>query len=97
MKKTVIIEVFEFDTATNLGGDNLYEKITLHPDDNIVLSFTDVSFVTTSFLNSSIGQIANEMGFYHYKQRFKLKNMSISVYQIIKRYYDSFEMLSSNV
>jgi len=80
-------------TYTNSDGVLLNNAVVklLSTYETVILSFHNVSSVSTSFLNSSFGEIANEKGLDIIKQRIKITDCTSSVISMLKLYVRSLE------
>lgn len=78
-------------TFTNNDGLKLKNAITemLLEHNNVVLSFHNVSSISSSFLNSSFGELAYEIGHNSLKQRIKITNYTNTIISSIRKYVNS--------
>jgi hypothetical protein len=75
--KCLITDIVQ-DTYTNASGFSLYTLIKKNLDSGIVteISFKEASPLSSSFLNSSLGAIIEEIGFSNFKEKIKLIELS---------------------
>ncbi len=75
-------------TLSNIDGVNLKIAIenSLGNADIILLSFEGISSISSSFLNSSIGEITDKFGFDILKDRIKITNYTPHLAGIIQKY-----------
>jgi len=88
MKTTIKILDISNSTVTNadaLGLKIAMEKAILNGE-TIVLSFHGVTTLTTSFLNSSIGEIIDEFGFDMLKGKLSLTDYTPPIGKMISTY-----------
>lgn len=81
------------DTFTNASGDVLFKELkkALNRSERVVLSFKDCSVTSTSFLNSSLAVLIEEMGLREFKSRIIPKSVSPTQAAVLKKYVNSFE------
>lgn len=71
-------------------GSRLYHAIKSSiKDDKIVLDFSDVEIVTSSFLNTSFRILTAEYGYDFLKEHLQIKNTNSSINRMIKDCVDS--------
>ena len=98
MNKTIIIiKDLVPGTLTNADAmalfvcmDNAFSK-----GDTVVLSFNEIHSLTTSFLNSSIGEIIDKYGFETLKGRLSLKDYTPSVAKLVTQYISDIKATKS--
>ncbi len=83
------------DTYSNAEGYSLY--LTLRPyfdnKNKILLSLEEVSAFSTSFLNSSFGQLIEDFGIDTFKSILKLSNLTKVNAEMVRNYVNSFSTL----
>jgi hypothetical protein len=75
----VVKDIITRDTAVSSDdGEILYKKIDEHlkADDFVELNFSDISLITTAFLNSAIGQLYNDYSGDQLNTLLKLTNIA---------------------
>lgn len=79
-------------TYTNVDGFSLFSKIDnlLSNKYEILLSFTGIDSVSSSFLNSSIGSVIEKYGFDVFKNDIRITNYTPTLARILKKYIDNF-------
>lgn len=82
------------DTYTNSSGSVLLSFLNnyLHKGQQVTLSFKGAPPTSTSFLNSSIGELLDQYGFNRFKEIVKLTDLSATQAQILKNYFLSFDL-----
>ena len=100
MKNQEIIIVRDIckGTFTNADGIALYCAIlnVLDVSDSIILSFTGIDAVSSSFLNSSIGNIIDEKGIDVLKSKIKITHYTPSLANEIKKYITQYSYQSAS-
>lgn len=85
---TIIVKNGAPGTLSNADGVSL--KIAIEKalsDDNIaILSFAGIDTISTSFLNSSIGEIVDQFGIQTLKNRIKISHYTPSLAAVISKY-----------
>lgn len=81
------------DTYTNTSGYCLYLEMKKYFLKNIPfdLSFRDITSTSSSFLNSSFGNLIEEFGLEKFTSLVRLKNVSVGEAAIIKKYVSGFK------
>jgi len=89
--ETYILSDLVSDTYTNASGYTLYTFLEKHiaSDDKVELSFKGASPTSSSFLNSSFGELIEKYGFDKFKAHLKLSDLSKSQASVLKRYFIS--------
>lgn len=79
------------DTFTNSGGFQLFSALEPHVKNNnpVELSFKDSHALSSSFLNSSIGELISKYGFESFKANVKPIDLTKSQADIILSYIRS--------
>ena len=87
-QKTIIIKDICKGTFTNADGVALYCAISnvFNVSDVIILSFSGIDAISSSFLNSSIGNIIDDRGIDVLKNKIKITHYTPSLANDIKRY-----------
>ncbi len=93
MKKNnqIIVSDICISTYTNADGQTLKSAIAdiLLVCDSAVVSFHGIDSVSTSFLNSSFGELVSDFGLEDIKKRVKITNYTSSLLHSIKKYINS--------
>lgn len=78
------------NTFTNQEGMLLRDAMLtlLNAHDIIVIDFHEISSISTSFLNSSFGEIADKLGIDALRRRVKLVNYTSTIMSSIRKYVD---------
>jgi len=86
----IIIKDITSGTTSNIDGLTLRIAIdsSLKVGDNVLLSFEGINTISSSFLNSSIGEIVDQHGFDILKDRIKITHYTSSLAKIITKYID---------
>ncbi len=84
----IIIKDITSGTLSNIDGLTLKLAIdsALNSSDIVMLSFESISSISSSFLNSSIGEIIEKYGFEVLKNRIKITNYTSNLALFIKNY-----------
>jgi len=79
------------DTYTNSSGYSLYVAINsaISKGNKVVLSFKGATPASSSFLNSSLGELIDKIGFDKFKEIVKLTDLNKSQAEVLRRYFDS--------
>lgn len=82
-------------TMTNIQGDKLFALIKKHFDQGrkVVLSFSEIQGMTSSFLNSSLGALVDEYGIDFLRKKMTLTNYRSSQMNMIKEYLSFYQPL----
>jgi len=98
--KTVKIIIKDITTGTTSNIDGLSLKLAINSSladsDNILLSFEGITTISSSFLNSSIGEIVDQYGFDILKDRIKITHYTPSLAKIITKYIDDLRYSECN-
>ena len=94
--QTIIVKDICKGTFTNADGVALYCAINraLSVSDNAVLSFNGIDALSSSFLNSSIGNIIDEKGINVLKNRIKITHYTPTLAEAIKKYVANYSYLA---
>ncbi|MFA4851283.1 MAG: STAS-like domain-containing protein [Bacteroidales bacterium] len=86
----IVIKEITSGTLSNIDGLNLKIAIdsSLASADTVLLSFEGITTISSSFLNSSIGEIMDQYGFDILKDRIKITHYTSNLATIIKKYID---------
>ncbi len=92
--KTIYLSEIVDDTYTNSSGYALFIVLKDHLSNgrSVSLSFKGATPTSTSFLNSSLGELLDHMGFADFKTRFKLIELSKSQSGVLRKYFDSCDI-----
>lgn len=94
MKNTnnIIVKNVCNGTFTNADGMSLFLTIdsSLKDSNNVLLSFSGINSVSSSFLNSSIGSIIEKYGINVMKDNIKISNFTPTIATILKKYIEQF-------
>ncbi|NWJ49370.1 MAG: STAS-like domain-containing protein [Bacteroidetes bacterium] len=92
----IIVNQVTTGTLSNADGYSLKAKIidVLANGDAVLLSFDSIITISSSFLNSSIGEIVDQYGFDILKDRVKITHYTPSIASAIKNYISNFRILS---
>ena len=84
------------DTYTNASGDVLLSALQGYFQNGqpIILSFKDTTPPSTSFLNSSVGELLDKYGFTKFKSLVKFVDMTVTQSQVLKNYFHSSDLKS---
>ena len=84
------------DTYTNASGYVFLIALQdyLRSGQPITLSFKDITPPSTSFLNSSIGELLDQYGFTKFKSLVKFVDMTATQAQVLKNYFHSCDLKS---
>lgn len=96
--KTLIVNNISNGTSTNSEAFSLYLELqkTARDNNSIILSFTNITFVSSSFLNSSIGQFIDEFGFNYFSKHIKFADCTPELAKRIKDYVVKYKSLVKN-
>jgi|TARA_R110000851_G_scaffold284267_1_gene437828 hypothetical protein len=90
MSNLKILSVIDISkgTTTNLQGDLLLQEIskTLLTEDSLVLSFKDSTPLSSSFLNSSFGELVDQYGKKEVLRKIKVTDLMPSLLSQINTY-----------
>ena len=92
----MIISIKNITTSTISNEDGVKLKIAienyLNDDNPVVLSFTGIDTISSSFLNSSLGEIIDKFGPQSLKNKIKIINYTPNIGNIISKYIRDFLM-----
>lgn len=84
------------DTYTNAAGFTLLTVLKNYFFSNqpITLSFKNATPPSSSFLNSSIGELLDQFGFAHFKSIIKFTDLTATQAQALKNYFSTCDIKS---
>ena len=93
MNKTIIIKDCVSGTISNTEAIALKIELqnALLSFDVVTLDFSDVKVITSSFLNSSLGDVVSLIGIENLKGRLNIKNCSSQLASVISAYMTSLK------
>ncbi len=93
--KTLVIKNVVTGTSTNAEAIALYIEMKNSVDlgDTITLSFAGIDYVSSSFLNSSIGEFIETYGFDAFVKNIKFTDCNNDLATMIKSYVTKFKTL----
>jgi len=79
------------DTYTNSSGYVLFTQIdnNFSKEEKIRISFKDTTPISSSFYNSSIGDLIEKYGYDEVKRKLKFEDLSKSQFQILQRFIEN--------
>lgn len=94
MKKLVLKDIVR-GTSTNLEAETLFSEInkSISKGETVSLSFTNITHVSSSFLNSSIGEIIDKFGFDYFVGHVKFTDCKANMAVRIKDYVLKYKTL----
>ncbi len=97
MQNIQVIDVVQA-TTTNADAMPLYLllKKEMMDDTCIVLSFKDSTPLSSSFLNTAIGNLVDDVGLDYVKAHLKIVQCSKSVFDTLKRYFDNLAKMQDS-
>ena len=95
--KTLVIKNLVLGTSTNVEAIPLFLEMKKCTEDNtsITLSFNGVDYVSSSFLNSSIGEFIEIYGFKYFASNVKFTDCNTDLANMIKSYVTKSKTLIS--
>lgn len=86
--KTLVIKTLVMGTATNVEATPLFLEMKKCTDSNtpITLSFVGVDYVSSSFLNSSVGEFIELFGYNYFAENVKFTGCNHDLASMIKTY-----------
>ena len=89
-----VLDITE-DTVTNTGGLTMYVAMEKAFDENLKVSWDmeGVQLVSSSFLNSSIGNLIDKYGATFFKAHFSITKYTRYQVEFIKDYITKYELL----
>lgn len=93
--KTLVIKKLVTGTSTNSEAVALYVEMKKSADlnDSIILSFAGIDYVSSSFLNSSVGEFIETYGFDVFVKNIKFTDCNKDLATMIKSYVTKFKTL----
>lgn len=94
--KTIIIKDIVKGTSTNSEALPLFlemNNVVVTSNESVVLSFNNIEFVSSSFLNSSIGQFIEKYGFDRFSKNVKFADCKTDIAARIKDYVLKYKSL----
>jgi hypothetical protein len=90
----VIVNQVTAGTLTNADGYSLKTRINdvLASGDGVLLSFENIITISSSFLNSSFGEIVDQFGLEILKDKIKITNYTPSLASAIKKYFSDLKI-----
>jgi hypothetical protein len=90
---TIIVKDITSGTLTNIDGLNLRVAIdaSLASGDSVLLSFSGIHTISSSFLNSSLGEIFDKYGNDVLKSRIKITNYTPPLAGAITKYVNDLK------
>ncbi len=102
MQKEMVISIFEIVgsplcVASN-DGQKVYERLAagLKEGRNVMLSFHNVSTLTSAFLNAAIGQLYGEFSEDHIRSLLKVQDMQADDLALLKRVVETAKQYFSD-
>ncbi len=94
--RTIRIMDITDDTATNIGGLPVYLATNklLELNHKVCWDLDTVSFLSSSFLNSSVGELIDKYGIDFFKSHFSITKYSRYQVEAIKDYIEKYEHLT---
>jgi hypothetical protein len=96
MKKLTLIDTVK-DTYTNVSGASLAMQIGKDVADKSIveISLKNSTPISSSFFNSSFGDLIERLGYNTVKQYIKFKDVTESQGTILRSYFDAYKMMHS--
>lgn len=90
--KTIKVKDITNGTFTNEDGLSVYNAIdsAISEKDSIILSFEGITSLSSSFLNSSFGEIIEKFGFDFLKNKIKITKYTPQLSILIMNYIKSY-------
>ena len=90
--KTMILKDLVKDTYTNASGASLAIQLRdcFSKDKGVQVSLKDSTPISSSFFNSSFGELIEEFGFDTIKRQLKLIDVSTSQGKLLRMYFDAY-------
>ena len=94
MKQINLVDIVD-GTSTNIEGVKLYCALNKHLKSNeaVILSLKACTPLSSSFLNSSIGNLIEDYGFDYVIDNVKISNYSKSIGKALVQYLDNIKSL----
>lgn len=93
---TIVVKDLTSGTLTNAEGDKLRVAVddALSSGNSVLLSFNDINTISSSFLNSSLGEIVDKYGFDVLKSRISITHYTTQLAGAIKKYINDLKISS---
>lgn len=93
---TIILKNHVNDTSSNMSGYQLYAilKNFILKNQTIEIDLIDSLAISSSFFNSSFGELIENYGFYNVVKLLKFKNITANQKVLLKSYFDSYKETS---
>lgn len=94
--KTLILKDIVHGTSTNSEAYVLYlemQNVVEDKNQSITLSFSEIAYVSSSFLNSSLGEFIDKFGFDFFAKRIKFTDCKPELAKQIKDYVVKYKSL----
>lgn len=99
MKESTLLIVKDLCKSTLSNADGVSLKIaivnSLKDSKNVLISFKGIDSISSSFLNSSIGEVVDEMHFDVLRNRIKITSYTSHLAVIIQNYISSLKLLKA--
>ncbi len=97
MKELINVSEIIDGTTSNDDGMKLFIALKLYLDKSVivVLSLKDSGSMSTSFLNSSLGEIISIYGYNFFKNHIRIVDYTNSQIRIISRYIEKVKQLKT--
>ena len=91
--KQLILKDLVSDTYTNIAGASLAIQLIRLINDNVMieLSFSNSTPLSSSFFNSSFGQLIEDFGYSKVKDCIKLVGVNNSQGKLLRDYFDAYK------
>jgi nucleoside-triphosphatase THEP1 len=95
--KTLQISRLVDNTSSNVAGFQLYSILekSIHVDEIIEIDLIGSLAISSSFFNSSFGELIERHGFSVVTKKLKFKNVSVDQKRLLKSYFDTYKELTS--
>ena len=95
--KTLVIKDLVTGTSTNSEAVPLFLEMKSIVESNtiVTLSFAGIDYVSSSFLNSSIGEFIEQFGFNYFASNVKFTNCNKDLANMIKTYVAKTKTLAN--
>ncbi|MFD2556598.1 MULTISPECIES: STAS-like domain-containing protein [Sphingobacterium] len=96
--KTLQINNLVDNTSTNVAGFQLYSILekSIHVNEIIQIDLIGSLAISSSFFNSSFGELIEKHGFTSVTKKLKFKNVSTDQKRLLKSYFDSYKELTAH-
>lgn len=95
--KTIILSEIVTDTYTNASGYGLFVMLNdaISNKEKVSVSFKGATPTSSSFLNSSLGELIEDYGMDVFKTYVKLVDLNKSQVTVLRRYFDSINNINA--